>query len=109
MTNREFYNAIIEANVSEEITSYATAQIEKLDECNARRRSSKSPKQIESLELAERIYEALTSEPKTAKEIASEFEVTQQKVSAVVKLLEDRVVVTEVKNGNRLVKAYSVA
>ena len=35
MTNREFFNAIINANVNDELTAHATAELEKLDKRNA--------------------------------------------------------------------------
>ena len=37
MTNREFFNAIISASVSDELTAHAAAELEKLDARNAKR------------------------------------------------------------------------
>ena len=42
MTNREFFNAIINANVSDELTAHATDELEKLDKRNAQRSSKPS-------------------------------------------------------------------
>lgn len=42
MTNREFFNAIINANVNDELTAHATAELAKLDKRNAQRSSKPS-------------------------------------------------------------------
>ena len=46
MTNREFFNAIINANVNDELTKHATAELEKLNKRNAQRSSKPSKTQL---------------------------------------------------------------
>ena len=69
MTNREFFNAIISANVSDELTAHATAELEKLDKRNAQRRSKPSKIQLENEPIKAHLLEILAVKPMTASEI----------------------------------------
>lgn len=53
-TSREFYNAIIEGNVTNEVIEYAREQLTKLDEKNEKRRNrlSKNQKSNEDIKTA---------------------------------------------------------
>ena len=70
MTNREFLNAIVEANVNDELTAFALAEIEKLDHTNEVRRAKMAEKAVEKAAekepLRQAIFACVTDEPKTA-------------------------------------------
>jgi predicted HTH transcriptional regulator len=112
MTNREFYNAVIEANVSNELTAFATAALEQMDSRLATRRSTESKAQKENANLAEALLgmmEAGTTY--TASSLGEMLEVSTAKATNVVKILvaQNRVEVSEVKqSGKRPVKGYTI-
>ena len=92
MTYRDFYTAIVTANVSDELTEFATNALTKLDEKNAKKRESTSPKQAANEEIKTKILEALAAEPERvffAKELADTIETNTQHISALLKQLVD--------------------
>lgn len=90
MTKREFYVAIKEANVSDEIKAFAEAAIIKLDETNEKRRNAVSKKAEANIPLLEQIVnDILTNEPQTASDIAPALEVSVQKASYLLRTLTD--------------------
>lgn len=113
MTNREFYTAIVSANVSEEITAYATAAIEKLDATNEKRKAKPSKRAEENAPIMEQIAtEILTEEVQIASAIAEATGISVQKASALLRQLvaDGRATVTEVKvPGKGTVKGYTKA
>lgn len=71
MTNREFYTAVINANINEDITAHATAALEALDVTNAKRREKaaekSAEKNAEKAPIREALFNALSGdEPQTA-------------------------------------------
>ena len=88
MTNREFYTAIVNSDLSDEMKAFATEAIEKLDARNAKRASTPSKTQKENAPLIEKIASLLTSEPKLASTLATEMGISTQKASALVKKVE---------------------
>lgn len=58
MTKREFLTAVANANISDELTQYASEEISKLDAVNAKRRESDKPTKA-SMEAAGRREQAL--------------------------------------------------
>ena len=90
MTNREFYNAVMNAEtVSDEIRDHAAALLEKMDAKNANR-SSKTKAQKENEELLPIVREALAgkTEPTTASmlhEMLPDFSIS--KCTALLKTL----------------------
>ena len=115
MTNREFYTAIANANINEELTAYAVAAIEKLDATNEKRKAKAaegvSKKAEENAPIKAAILEALTAEAKTAPEIGAIVGVSHNKVTPLVKQLVAEGVAeqTEIKvPGKGTMKAYSL-
>ncbi len=107
MTNREFFNAVISNEITEEVIAHATSSLEKLDARNAARKEKPSKKSLENEPIKAKIAEVLTDEPKTASEIASEVEISVQKASALLRQMN--VTVTDVKvKGKGTQKAYSL-
>ena len=91
MTNREFYTAIANANVSEEITAYAISAIEKLDATNEKRKAKAAEGQTKKAEenapIKAAIFATLSAEPQTAPQIAAIVGVTHNKVTPLAKQL----------------------
>jgi len=109
MTQREFYTAVINGTITEDMVAFATESIEKLDARNAKRASTPSKTQKENAPLIAKIATLLTSEPKLASELAKEMEISTQKASALVKKVEG-VSVTDVKvKGKGTQKGYFFA
>lgn len=109
MTNREFYTAIVNGTLTEDVVAKAHEEIEKLDARNAKRANTPSKTQKENAPLIEKIASLLTSEPKLASELAKEMEISTQKASALVKKVEG-VSVCDVKvKGKGTQKGYFFA
>jgi hypothetical protein len=89
MTQREFYQAVINANVNAELCAYATNAIEKLDKRNAVRASKPTKSQKANEEFKAQIIEFLTGKEDytLCSEIAEHFEVKTQKASGVLGLM----------------------
>lgn len=108
MTNREFFNAVIESNVSDELKAFATDAIAKLDARNAKRSATPSKSQIANEAVKAEIAKVLTEEPQTASEIAQKCEISTQKASSLLSRMSD-LKVTEIKvKGKGKVKGYSL-
>ena len=113
MTNREFYTAISNGTINDEVIAHAIAALEKLDATNEKRRNTPSKTAIENQPLVDQIVsEILTSEPKTASDVAAVLGVKVQKASALLRQIvaNGQAVVSEVKVPKRgTQKAYALA
>ena len=95
-TKRDIYNAIIAGTISaDELKAFATAEIEKLDAANAKRREKNIAKREELKPLMEQILDVLADgSTKFCSEIASAIEVSPQKATSVLKVMvEEKMVV----------------
>ena len=109
MTQREFFTAIVNSDLNDELKTFATESIAKLDARNAKRASTPSKTQKENAPLIEKIASLLTSEPKLASTLATEMGISTQKASALVKKVEG-VSVCDVKvKGKGTQKGYFFA
>lgn len=115
MTNREFFENIISANINEAMTSHAKHCIEMLDKRNSTRSSKPTKKQQENAVIMETIMELFRQDniQRTASDIAGAIEdiSSVQKASALARELvaEGKLVSTEIKvpkKGKQ--KAYSL-
>lgn len=101
MTNREFFKAIIEAGISEEICAHAENELEKLDRRNAARAAKPSKAQKENETLKEMIMSLLSEKMElfTASQVAERLEISTQKASALLRQLAEsgQLVVSDVK------------
>ena len=99
MTQREFFTAITESDVAQELKDYATAQKEKLDARNASRSSKPSKKSIENEPIKAAILERLTDEYQPASEIAAALVISTQKASSLLSQLnaEGKIEVENIK------------
>lgn len=114
MTQRDFYNAVINANVNDEVTEYATGALAKMDAANEKRRNTPSKAQKENAPLVEQIVnEILDAEtPKTATEVGEILGVKVQKASALLRqvVAEGKAVSTDLKVPKKgTVKGYTLA
>jgi hypothetical protein len=114
MTQREFYSAVAEANISEDITTYANAQVAKLDERNKAKKNETSKRQAVNKELAEKILDSMENGVTyTASEIVGlgiDGVISTQKATPLMKILaeEGTVTITEVSiKGKGKVKGYT--
>lgn len=91
MTKREFYTAIKNGEIDEQIKLFATEELEKMDAVNEKRRNTLSKKAKENEPLLQQITdEILTDEPKTATDVAGILGVSVQKASGLLRrLVED--------------------
>ena len=99
MTNREFFTAILNSNLSAEMKEHATAELKKMDERNSKRSSTMTTTQKENIALKEKILSVLTAEGKVASAIAEELNLSVQKGSSLCRQLveEGKVLVEDVK------------
>lgn len=109
MTNRDFYNAIINSEVSADLKAHAQNELDKLDARNAKRASQPSKTAVANAPLIEavKVHLANAIEPLCSAEIAKALDMTSNKVAALLKFIE--VEVSEKKFNKRKVKAYALA
>ena len=108
MTKREFFEAVINGTVTEEMVSFANEELVKME---TRNRAAANKRSAKSAEDKAKVYAVLTDTPTIAKEIAEKVEMSPQKVSGLLTHLakeNDSIKVTEVIANKRVVKAYSV-
>lgn len=115
MTSREFFNAVIEGNITDEIKDFAKSQIEKLDNKNAKRKSTDSKTQKENKAIKTSLLATMEKDKVyTASEVAGTVDGinSTQKASALLRQLveEGKLVSEEVKiKGKGKVKGYRLA
>ena len=113
MTNREFYTAIMNGTMTDEVKNHAAEAIAKLDARNQKRSSKPTKAQRENEPVKTAIIDYLTVHGSAvAADIAAEVDITTQKASALCRQLveEDKLTVEEVKIPKKgKCKKYSVA
>lgn len=116
MTSREFFNAVIEGNITDEIKDFAKSQIEKLDSKNAKRKTTDSKTQKENKAIKESLLTIMEKDKVyTASEVAGmEIEgiTSTQKASALLRQMVETGTLTseEVKIKSKgKVKGYRLA
>ena len=111
MTKREFYTAIKNGEIDEQVKLFASEELEKMDAVNEKRRNTLSKKAKENEPLLQQITdEILTEEPKTATDVAAILNVSVQKASGLLRrLVEDgKAVKVDVKiKGKGTQKGYT--
>lgn len=99
MTKREFYVAIANGEMNDEVKTAAAEYIAKMDEANEKRKNALSKKQEENEAIKAEILEHLNSEAKTATTIGELMGISTQKASALLRQLvnDGKATATEVK------------
>lgn len=113
MTNREFFEAIANGKMNEEVKAFAQESIAKIDARNEKRKNTPSKTSVENEPLKEKIMAFIIerNEVCIASAIAEAVEMTTAKVSALCRQLvsDGKLEETEVKvpkQGKR--KGYSI-
>ena len=113
MTNREFFKAVINAEVNEELKNFAQAEINKLDKKNEKRKNTQTKTQKENEGIKNSIVALLEEKGSmVASVIATELNISTQKASALCKQLveEKELTVADVKVKNKgTLKQYAIA
>lgn len=113
MTNRDFYTAVINANINDELTDFAKSEIAKLDARNDKRRNTMTKEQKANEDIKVTIADFIGGKSDVvASDIAKGLALSTQKVSALCKqMVENGVLaVSEVKiKGKGAVKGYRKA
>lgn len=99
MTKREFYVAIANGEMNDEIKATAAEYIAKMDEANEKRKNTLSKKQEENEAIKTEILGHLDTEAKTATTIGELIGISTQKASALLRQLvnDGKATATEVK------------
>lgn len=100
MTNREFFEAIVNGTINDDIMNHAREAIEKMDARNAKRAGKPSKTALANAPLIEEIKGLLTAEPQTASVLAEKVDISVQKASALCRQI--------VANGDALVKDVKI-
>lgn len=99
MTKREFYNAIANGQMTDELMDYATEQITRMDSANEKRKNTLSKKQEENEAVKVEMLKHLGTEPMTATTVGELMGISTQKASALLRQLvnDSKATATEVK------------
>lgn len=98
MTNREFFEAVIAANLSEEMTEKAEGFIKSLDKANARRKETPKVKERNSATIALRnkVMAILAEGPALTTALAEKTGESPQRISGTMReLVQDGKVINE--------------
>ena len=87
MTRHEFFKAVANGEMNDEIMEKGKELAEKLEAENEKRRNRVSKKALENEPIKEAILGVLGEEPKTATVIGEEVEISTQKASALLRQL----------------------
>lgn len=98
MTMREFFETVINANLSDEVTEVAKVKLGQMDNANAKRRAKVKEVKPEDAELMEKIYAVLTTDFQTASTIAEQVGSSISKVSY---LLRNRMEGVAIEDGSQ--------
>lgn len=112
MTNREFFNAVVTANISDELTAFAREALQKLDTRNEARKNKPSKTAIANEPIKAQILAYVTENAKAiASDIAVACGITTAKASSLcTRMVSDGTMKSEeVKIKGRKVHGYSVA
>jgi Fic family protein len=111
MTTREFYTAVVEANINEELSTKAQELIAALDAKNEKRKATETKEQKEAAARAAAVLAFLKeqTEPVTRDTIAGVLDMSPAQASAACKALGEAVTKTEIKVDKARKVAYTFA
>lgn len=111
MTNREFFNAIINSNINADLVAHAQAELEKLDAKNEKRKNTLTKAQKENESLKVEVLNYIKEKGSAvASEIGSALSMSTQKASSLCTLLKNDglLTVSDLKvKGKGSVKQYT--
>lgn len=94
MTNREFLNLIVSANLSEDATAHAQSLLAQMDKRNAKRAATPSKTAVANEPIKAAIAEYLANGSKTASEVGTALEISTQKASALLRQMTETGIVS---------------
>lgn len=111
MTTREFYQAVVDNKITEDVLSKAQELIDALDAKNAKRKTTPTKEQKEAAARREAVLAFLKeqTEPVTRDTIAGILGITPAQATAACKALGDAVTKTEVKIEKSKKIAYQIS
>lgn len=112
MTRHDFFVAVSNGEMNDEIMAKGAELAAKLDAENEKRRNRVSKKALENEPIKEAILGVLGDEPKTATVIGEEVEISTQKASALLRQLVEagKATKTDIKvTGKGTQKGYTLA
>lgn len=84
MTQRDFFTAVIAANLSAEMTAFAEGRIKHLDDVNSKRTEKGTPKQRANAEVQANIIATIDKGvPFTGKQVAEKYGLTPPVATAI--------------------------
>lgn len=87
MTRREFFQAVANNEITEEVITYAVDAIEKLDAQNVKRREKPTKAQVENAELVQKMVEMFAGQSNVlAHDIAKKMDITTSKATALCRM-----------------------
>lgn len=108
MTMRELLTAVVEAQISEEVTAKAEAELAKLDARNEKRASKPSKTAEANAPLIAKLEAFLEGKKMIASEIAKELDMTPNKVASLAKASE-KILISKTRVKGREVNIYSLS
>jgi hypothetical protein len=112
MTTREYFQAVLDAHISDEMDAASATLIQKLDEKNAKRKATPTKDQREAAARRDKVWDFLKShsgEAFTRDAISENVGVTPAQVTAACRALGDNVSKSEAKIDKVRRVVYSVA
>ena len=112
MTNREFFTAITNGALTEDVVAHAQAALEKMDETNEKRKNKPSKTAEANAPIIASLTEALTADPQTAADLAIVVGISTQKASSLLRQIVAAgvAVATDIKVPKKgTCKGYSLA
>lgn len=111
MTNREYFQTVLDAHISEDMDKVSVELISKLDARNEKRKSADSKAKRESADRRAAVLDFLRNNEGafTRDDIATATSLTPAQVTAACKALGDAIVKSEVKIDKARKVAYSIA
>ena len=108
-TKRDALNAIINGEVTEDVTEWAKKELEALDKSNAKARERKAAKAEENAPLIEDLKALLTDEFKPASDFAEATGLSTAKISALFRKMKETgdVRVDKIKSKKGKVNGYA--
>lgn len=112
MTMKDFMTAVIAAQISDEMTAFAEAEIQKLEARAEKRRTTPTKAQLEAGALLDALIAGMVAgEPVTSASIAAAMEISPQKATSLLRAGVATGRLTEIgtiKGKSGKVKAYAL-
>lgn len=111
MTSREYFQAVLNAHISEEMDTMSATLIQRLDAKNEKRKTTPTKQQKEAAERRAAVHEFLKkqTDPVTRDAIAEALGISPAQAGAACKALGEAVKKSEIKVDKKSKVAYAIA